>query len=222
MDQNAQASSHSKDDPKLLVQTGYDQIAETYLNWTTAKPTARLTYLEKALSKAQTLPNTKVLELGCGAGIPCTRILAERCGHIVANDISQAQIDLARVNVSGNHVQFIAGDMMKLAFQPSDLDAVVAFYSIIHLPRDEQSELFKQIWSWLSLGGHLVCNLGVTSDPGSIKDWLGSRMYWSSFDAETNLQLLKEVGFDVLESETLWDDEDGKLIPFLWVLARKH
>jgi len=97
----------------------------------------------------------------------------------------------------------------------------VAFYSIIHLPRDEQRTMIRLIRTWLSSGGYLLCNLGATENPGAVQDWLGAKMYWSSFGAEGNLQLLKEAGFTILKSEILVDDEDGKSVPFLWIVAKK-
>ncbi|KIW67665.1 hypothetical protein PV04_06897 [Phialophora macrospora] len=212
----------SPDDPKVLVQTGYDSIATIYLEWTSGKPTPRLEYLGKLLACLQDAPKATALELGCGAGIPCTKLLAEKCGHVIANDISDSQITLAKTNVPESNVRFIRDDMTSLAFEASSLQAVAAFYSIIHLPRAEQRTMMAQIWAWLSPGGVLVCNLGVKDNPGTTNDWLGSaKMYWSSFDADTNLQMMQHVGFTIIESQILLDDEDGRIVPFLWVLARK-
>ncbi|EXJ68058.1 uncharacterized protein A1O5_08673 [Cladophialophora psammophila CBS 110553] len=210
------------DDPKLLVQNGYDEIAQTYFDWTSGKPTARLDYVDKLLSRLQSPSEAEVLELGCGAGVPCTRLLAQRCRRVFANDISQSQIDLAKANVPEENVDFIRGDMASLKFECSVLQAVVAFYSIIHLPRDEQRNLVQHVWKWLSPTGYLLCNLGVADNPGGTEMWLGSRMYWSSFDAETSLEMLRDTGFSIIQSEVLHDDEDGRLVPFLWVLASKN
>ncbi|KAH0844912.1 putative O-methyltransferase [Fonsecaea pedrosoi] len=212
------------EDHKLLVKDGYDKIAQTYLDWSHGKPAARVTrvtYVEKLLSQLQSPTEANVLELGCGAGVPCTRLLAQSCGRVFANDISQAQIHLAKANVPEENVHFIQGDMTHLEFDRSTIQAVVAFYSIIHLPREEQRSLIQQIWEWLSPAGYLLCNLGVADNPGSTADWLGSRMYWSSFDVETGMKMLKDTGFTVTQSEVLHDDEDGRLVPFLWVLAQK-
>jgi hypothetical protein len=47
-------------------------------------------------------------------------------------------------------------------------------------------------------------------------------MYWSSSDVETNLKLLRDAGFAINVQEILEDDEDGKLVPFIWILAEKN
>ncbi|KAJ9609899.1 hypothetical protein H2200_006228 [Cladophialophora chaetospira] len=222
MDEQIPPDSLSGAESKLLVQQGYDKIAQTYLKWTSEKPTARLQYLEKLLRVAGDTSEFNVLELGCGAGIPGTQFLAERCSQVSANDISESQINLAKRNVPGENVRFIRDDMTSLKIEASSLQLVVAFYSIIHLPRDEQRTMMAQIWSWLSPGGYLVCNLGVGDDAGSARGWLDStKMYWSSYDADTNLRSLRGAGFAIVESEILLDDEDGRPVPFLWILARK-
>jgi hypothetical protein len=47
-------------------------------------------------------------------------------------------------------------------------------------------------------------------------------MYWSSYDAQTNLNLVSKAGFTLVETEILSDDEDGEPVPFLWILAQKR
>lgn len=210
------------DDPKQLVKSGYERIAQRYLefgqrNHAWEKTSARMVYLRKLLER---LPvGAQVLELGCGAGIPCTQLLARQT-HVTGVDISKEQIALARQHVPEATV--LQADMMTLAFPPASFDAVVAFYSIIHLPRAEQPVLLKRLAAWLRPGGWLLVNLGISNDPGSIEpDWLGAPMYWSSFDAQTNLDLVNQAGFTLVETETLIDDEDGQPVLFLWVLAQK-
>jgi ubiquinone/menaquinone biosynthesis C-methylase UbiE len=207
---------------RLLVEQGYDQIALTYLNWTLTKTTPRLAYLEEMLSKMHSPSNAEVLELGCGAGVPGTQLLSSRCGKVVANDISKAQIELAKSRVGEKNVDFVQEDMTKLKFEPASFDAVVAFYSIFHLPRGEQAVIFQQIYSWLRPGGYLLCTLAASDNPAIMaKNWLGSEMYWSSFGVETNLKLLQDAGFAIDKHEILEDDEDGRLVPFLWIIAEK-
>lgn len=213
--------SDTTQDPKRVVQDGYDQIAKTYLQWTSGIATPRLDYLKELLSRLKDTPNATVLELGCGAGIPCTQLLAAQCAHVVANDISNAQIELARTNVPSSKAEFLPGDMAELEFDVSTFDAVTGFYSIIHLPREQHHEMLLRIWKWLKPGGYFLCNLGASDRPGSTNAWLGSQMYWSSFDADKNLLMVKDIGFQIAKNEIIEDDEDGRQVPFLWILARK-
>ena len=47
-------------------------------------------------------------------------------------------------------------------------------------------------------------------------------MYWSGFDAATNVQMVRNAGFDMMEEEIIQEEEDGTTVPFLWILARKR
>ena len=222
MDELTPRPTVSADEIKYLVQKGYDRIALTYMEWSRGKPSARVDYIEKLFHHLGDMSQANILELGCGAGVPCSEILAKRCARVVANDISQAQIDLAKANVPKANVEFIAADMASISFEPSSFQAVVAFYSIIHLPRDEQRATIAKIWTWLSPGGYLVCNLGTSDNTGGTGKWLGGcEMYWSSFAYKKYLQILKDIGFRVIESVILQDDEDGRLVPFLWIITSK-
>lgn len=52
------------------------------------------------------------LELGCGTGV-FTRGLAERGIRIVAVDLSQRLVDVARAACAGHDVEFVVGDLMR-------------------------------------------------------------------------------------------------------------
>jgi SAM-dependent methyltransferase len=213
----------SKHDPRHLVESNYDKIASNYLKWINEKEdeTPRLAYLEKLLSYMPNPSSASVLEIGCGAGIPGTQELAKRCRRVVANDISQTQVALARTHVTSKNVDFIHGDISAQNFPSASFDGVIGFYSIFHLPRDDQRSLFKQIAGWLKPGGYLLCNLSVLNIASAIDDWLGGTMFWSGWDAETHAKIIHDAGLTVLENQIISESEDGRTIPFQWLLARK-
>ena len=109
---------------------------------------------------------------------------------------------------------------MSLEFQPGSMDAVVALYSVIHLPREEQKVIIGRIGEWVKDGGYLVINLGGDENPGTFENgWLGGDdMFWSAFDGKTCRELVEGAGFDLLEAEIKQDLKDA---PFLWIFARK-
>lgn len=165
----------TQQDSKLLVEAGYDKIAPRYLEWATlnSHTSPRLRYLHKLL---ELLPKkSKVLELGCGAGVPCTQLLAEK-HEVTGNDISATQIELARKHVPS--ATFVKGDMMALAFEKGKFGAVLGFYSVIHIPREEQGTMLRRICGWLDDGGYLLLNLGTRDDPGSVNEDV-----WKSFNS---------------------------------------
>lgn len=160
-----------------------------------------------------------MLELGCGAGVPLTVALAE--GRTVTGvDISAAQVEAARRNAPA--ATFLHADMTSLAFDAGSFDAVVAFYSLTHVPRELVPPLLARIREWLVPGGVLIVTMGVEDDPGTIEDdWLGAPMYFSHFSARKNRRLVEEAGFVVDSAEILVEPEDRYDARFLWVVAHK-
>lgn len=208
----------ANDDPKRIVQRGYDAIAERYLEWGGDRPSpTRRRALDLLL--AELAPDSRVLELGCGAGLPMTAALAEH-HRVHGIDISARQIALATGNVPG--ATFQRADMASLDLPPSSFDAVVAFYALSHLPREEQGPLLERIVRWLRPGGLFFATMGVRADPGTVEDaWLGAPMFFSHHDAATNRWLVERAGLTVTRAEVESEDEDGEPVEFLWVMARK-
>jgi SAM-dependent methyltransferase len=204
-------------DPKAVVAAGYDVVGERYLAWSGERPSpARQRAL--ALATDRIPPGSEVLELGCGAGIPMTRALADG-RRVTGVDISPGQIRLARQNVPS--ATFLQADMTTLDFPAASFDAVVAFYSLTHVPREELGALLGRIRSWLRPGGVFVASFGVEDDPGGIEeDWLGVDMYFSHFSAKVNRRLVAEAGFDVEIADVVPEPGDRHGARFLWIVAR--
>ncbi|KAJ6119645.1 hypothetical protein N7523_003925 [Penicillium sp. IBT 18751x] len=220
-------SHQIKDD----IRKAYDDIANVYLSWTQPSHAVRLSYLDKmlqALDPATEKRKMNILELGCGAGVPCTQHLASyESISVTANDISDAQIALAKERLPKS-VNLIQGDMMELDFTPEQFDAVTAMYSIFHLPRDEQSVILRRIFTWLKPGGRLLANFPETGfESSSDRSWLGGTkgaMHWSGWGREEMIRLLKDIGFGVEIDEVVVDSEEkngvSHSVAFHWILAR--
>jgi ubiquinone/menaquinone biosynthesis C-methylase UbiE len=207
-------------DPKLIVSEAYDQIAERYLDWRANQP--REGELERWLGILceHVRARARVLDIGCGAGIPLTMALS-KAFDVTGVDISKRQIELARRNVPD--ACFIQGDVTTLDFSAASFDAAVASYSLIHVPRAEHVQMFRSIARWLHTDGVLLANFGIGNKQVDYdKNWLGAPQFWSSFDAEGERAALRAAGLElVLDGiETLI--EDGLPHRFLLVLARKN
>jgi len=206
-------------DPKQIVADGYDYIAEQHEEWASnVRMDERAKYTAVLLEKLSA--GAEVLELGCGSGIPTTEQLAERF-VVTGVDISARQIELAQRKVPS--ARFVHADMTKLDFPENSFNAVTAFYSIIHVPRQEHAGLMTRIASWLRPGGLLVATMGAhASEVYFNDDWLGGLpMYWSNFDSETNQRMVEEAGLSILSAQAETADEFGKPVTFLWVIAQK-
>ena len=205
-------------DPRQTVADGYDRMGARYAGLEVQDP-GKVRGRYEATLLEELPPKARVLDLGCGAGVPTTRRLARRFA-VTGVDISERQIDRARVNVPG--AWFIHSDMAALDLPVGGFDGVSAFYSIIHLPRDEHAGLLRAISGWLVPGGLLIATMGTTSTAESYEDdWLGVRMYWSSFDGETNLRIVEEAGLRVTSAREETSQADDASETFLWIVARK-
>jgi SAM-dependent methyltransferase len=205
-------------DPKRLVADSHDHIAERHSEWA-----ARVRAEERGRYTARVLAalprDADVLELGCGAGGPTTQALAAHF-RLTGVDISPRSIELGRHNVPEG--QFICGDMTQIDLPASSFDAVVAFYSIIHVPREEQSALLRRVAQWLRPGGLFVATFGAADHAADYDaDFLGAPMYWSAYDPVTTQRLVEAAGLGIELACVETAEEDGQPISFLWLEARR-
>jgi SAM-dependent methyltransferase len=199
---------------RALVEAGYDRMAESYL---ASKPPltpdveALLQHLLDGLS-----PDAPVLDLGCGAGLPVTRWLAER-HPITGVDLSARQLELARANVPGGVL--IQADMTELDFPAGSFGGVLALHSIIHVPREEHLPLLRRIHDWLRPNGRFLATWPLNAWEGKEANWSGwgAPMWWSHFDADTYEELLGQAGFAIEIAETLQTQDET----WRWILAHK-
>ena len=188
------------DDPtidyKVLVQRSYNRCAAAYHEARKSEAGFELDILTRRLKDGAT-----VLDIGCGAGVPYTRALAQRF-IVTGVDSSSEMIQRARANVPTG--SFIQGDIMSVEFPLSSFDGAVAFYSIFHLPREEHPELFRRIYDWLQIGGYLLCTLNRFRDEAYTEDdFFGVTMYWSNYGLEDYKEILTRVGFTLLETTVI-------------------
>ena len=202
-------------DFKEIVQSGYNKIANRYLSErTTDSEDVRLLgdFIEMLA------PGAKVLDAGCGAGVPITQRLAEKF-DVIGVDFSAAQIELARQNVP--NARFLCKDLTDLHFPQDFFDGVCSYYAIIHIPREEHRALLEKFHYMLNTGGVALLCLGAENLIDDIdENFLGAKMYWSHFDSVTYRKMLKEIGFSLIWSRHVKDAicEGAR---HLFVLAQK-
>lgn len=202
-------------DFKKTVREGYNAMADRYLA-ERQRDSGDVRLLSELIER---LPaNAKVLDAGCGAGIPVSLMLSERF-KVTGVDFSEAQIELAKRNIP--HARFLCEDMTQLDFPDSTFDGITSYYAIIHIPREEHQALLANFHRMLKPGGFALLCLGAEHLIDDIEeDFYGARMYWSHYDRETYLGLLKELGFQVIWSR-LVADESCEGAKHLFVLAQK-
>jgi len=201
-----------------LVRTGYDAIADDYLAWTARiEDDPKVAYVEQLSALLD--DGARVLELGCGAGEPCTRMLAERF-DVTGVDISAEQLGRARARIP--NARFVHADLTTLELDPESHDAVVAIYVLNHVPRELLPGLLDRVAASLVPDGLFLASFGAGNTPAWTGDWLGTTMFFSSWDAPTNRRLLLEAGFQLAHDElvTIHEPEPDGPATFQWVLGR--
>ena len=210
--------SPERPDPRTaLVGRGYDKIGERFPRWRdqiVGDP--RREWEQELISRLQ--DGARVLELGCGAGVPDTQRLAARL-QVTGVDISAEQVRRARDAVP--EAEFIHADFTALELEPESFDAVVSFYAFNHVPRELLAPLFARIHRWLVPCGLLMTALGTSDTEAWTGHWLGAPTFFSSFPPATNTRLVQEAGFEILRDELVTFREPEGEATFQWVLAMR-
>jgi len=193
-----------------LTRKGYDIIASRYtLDRDQYKNNQ---YLEKldALLK----PGSAILDLGCGIGKPVDNFLVDKGHQVTGIDFSSKMIELAKRYVP--EAKYLERDISELKREEYRVDAVVSFYAIIHVPKENHRELFTKINSFLPVGGLILVTLGKEENE-EIGDFYGVEMYWSHYGSEQSREIIEEAGFEVIIDEIDASGEESYHI----ILARK-
>lgn len=188
----ADASGETRARRRDLVRRGYDAISRVYrddagrANPGSDEGTDRYEGWVDDLAKL-IRPRARVLDLGCGAGVPATKLLTDRNFDVLGVDISAVQIERARQLVPG--AKFELADMVTWEHEPASFDAVVSFYALIHVPLADQQVLLAKIRLWLRPAGYLLAIVGSERWTG-IEDYFGAAMFWDHADRDTYLAWL--------------------------------
>ena len=204
-------------DPKRVVERGYDRVAHEYARLEGESEWPRMRWVRKLLNRLE--PGSSVLDLGCGSGDPADVEISKE-HKVTGVDISQTQINLARQNLPAGH--FLHGDAGSVEFPPTSFDAVVSFYTLEHIPREEHKTVLRRIYKWLRVGGFLLISMEAGDFDDVMGEWLGVPMFISCFDPETIKQMADEAGFELLETAIETQVEQGNDVPYLWLLGRKR
>jgi SAM-dependent methyltransferase len=197
-----------------LVRRGYDAISRAYRddeghsNPTTAEDVTRyLAWVEELTRRLK--PSARVLDLGCGAGVPGTKLLVGAGFEVVGLDFSHVQIERARQLVRG--ATFVEADIATWDFDPASFDAVVSFYAVIHMPLRDQQDLFPRLRRWLRPGGVFLAIVGHDRWTG-LEDYLGAPMFWDHADFATYLDWLEQADLNPVWHRFVPEGKSGHVL----------
>jgi SAM-dependent methyltransferase len=147
---------------------------------------------------------SRVLDLGCGTGVPTARQLADAGFDVVGVDLSGGMVKLAREYVPG--ATFHQLDLADLRpGGPRDLgrfDAVAAFFSLLMLPRAEIPLALLTIRHLLVPGGLFVLSM-VEADVDDFSiPFLGRTIRVSGYLLEDLRKVIETAGFEIAEESS--------------------
>ena len=193
-----------------IVRKGYDKIAEEYQADRHIFDNKR--ELEEFVSL---LPrNAKVLDVGCGAGVPFIKFLVEYGCSVTGVDFSESMLGLARKNVP--EANLVKQDVTRLGLKANSFDGVTSSFCIIHIPREKHSSLFQSLHGILKPEGVILISMGYSEWEGT-DDYYGAEMFWSHYNPEKSSQAIENAGFHIIWGKYV---ESGGERHY-WILTRK-
>ncbi len=193
-----------------IVRAGYNKIAELYLkerekfeNWRE---------LQEFCSKLPS--NAKILDVGCGTGIPIASYLIQNGFEVVGIDLSSEMVTVARKNVP--EATILEMNMAEIEFPPESFDGLISCYAIFHVPRERHAAIFQSFHTILKAKGTMLVS-AASCEWEEVEDYLGARMFWSHYDPVTTESLITDAGFEIEFGRTVESGGEKNH----WVLARK-
>ncbi|MGW3666103.1 class I SAM-dependent DNA methyltransferase [Streptomyces sp. NPDC005141] len=144
---------------------------------------------------------SRVLDLGCGTGVPTSRQMTDAGFEVVGVDLSGGMVKLAREYVpDATFHQLDLADLRPGG--PSDLgrfDAVAAFFSLLMLPRAEIPLALRTVRHLLAPDGLFVLSM-VEADVDNFSiPFLGNTIRVSGYLREDLHKIIEAAGFEIVK-----------------------
>ena len=199
------------------LQEIYDGFAETYDK---NRGLFDMTEVFDSFYERLEIKKGRLLDMGCGAGEPFPRFFIDRGWTVTGVDFSKRMLELASRYVP--EMKTICADMREVEFEPDRFDAITAAYSLFHVPRNDQTALFKKFYRWLCPNGEALFTYATKEYTGSdqfdgYKEFMGQELYYSHKTPDKLYADLEEIGFTVESGD--YRDIGGEI--FLWVTVSK-
>ena len=164
------------------LRSSYDRVADAYVEKIYGelahKPLDRElldAFAAQIRNRAASSPPGRhpVLDLGCGPG-HVSRYLRDRGLDVTGLDLADGMLAHARRLNPG--IPFVQGDMTALTGADASWAGIVAFYSLIHVPRGEMVEMLRGVRRVLRDGAPLFVAFHVGDEDLHVEDLWGQQV----------------------------------------------
>ena len=175
----------------------YDQVAEEYvarfLHELEHKPLDRKLLDRFAMEVRDLGP---ACDMGCGPG-HIAHFLYERGVNVLGIDLSPRMVELARQLTPA--IEFHQGNMLSLDVDDEAWGGIVAFYSLIHIPREAVVRVLQDFRRILRPKGLLLLSFHQGQEIRHLDEWWGKKVsldfiFFQRSEMET---YLRTAGFEI-------------------------
>ncbi len=137
-------------------------------------------------------------DMGCGPG-HVARYLHRQNVQVCGVDLSLAMVERARRLTPG--FEFRQGDMTALDTPDGAWAGIAAFYSIIHIHRDDMARALGELQRVLRPGGILLLAFHIGDNTVHLDEWWGQRVSvdFFFFRSDEMVGHLRAAGFEIEE-----------------------
>jgi len=162
----------------------------------------------------------KILDLGCGTGIPIGKKLQNAGFSITGVDVSDEMIKGFQKNLPGS---FSFRMPMTEIDWIEEFDGIVSSFSLLCLPPDDFALMSKKIFNALKKGGYFLLFLNEgDSKFGGIWEVQGQKLYTTGISEKEIRDKFEKKGMSIvkLERETIETKEYGKENTMLFLMHK--
>ncbi|MFJ4654497.1 class I SAM-dependent methyltransferase [Nocardia sp. NPDC088792] len=141
----------------------------------------------------------RVLDVGCGSGVPTARQLVDTGMQVVGIDISPAMVSAACAAVP----EAVFHNCDVLDFAESGFDGAVAFFSLLMLSRSDISRALSVLRGAIEPGGYLLLSMVEADLDDAPVKFLDTDVRVSGYHREDLHRVVEQAGFVVLETKVV-------------------